>query len=443
MSYETGVLVRRQQREYPQALREEIALMAIKLSNNREVARVYSQKLGYTVNESTIRGIKKRYLEAVTKGKISAPSGLVINSLSPRSSTLLPDTPLPPSVLAEIALEAGESYLPHNLVVQTSSADSTFSESADEIVLEGTGEGIEIEEGEESYYQTSEDPQQVYLSDEESDLIEPQSMMKLQIEVLEGNMKEEIQDNESNGGYEDSGPLSIDDREPDSTPKPSIRINKGIQIQANSALKRKASEMNGSPAVAPIVRKIRPSNTENEADIVTLEKEIKALHWLARRKEQEWDQVIRLLKQKEEKLMIAQRNKVLIRADSDHMLARSIVIPKKNTLIINATATATVTTTTQPNSRLTEDKINSALQKANVNLEKESSGVVTNVTTTTRSTTKTPVPEENGSNPATPQCQGCKKKKSEFVCAGCSNRWYCSRDCQVEDWDDHADDCSG
>ena len=45
------------------------------------------------------------------------------------------------------------------------------------------------------------------------------------------------------------------------------------------------------------------------------------------------------------------------------------MIPKKNTLIINTTAvaskptaTATVTTTT-PNSRLTEDKINSALQK--------------------------------------------------------------------------------
>ena len=60
----------------------------------------------------------------------------------------------------------------------------------------------------------------------------------------------------------------------------------------------------------------------------------------------------------------------------------------------------------------------------------------------------------------TPDCQGCSKKKSEFVCAGCSNRWYCSRECQVkrtsdpsvvvkinlfqvEDWDEHADECSG
>ena len=35
------------------------------MGNNREVARLYSERLGYTVNESTVRGIKKRYLEVV------------------------------------------------------------------------------------------------------------------------------------------------------------------------------------------------------------------------------------------------------------------------------------------------------------------------------------------------------------------------------------------
>ena len=45
----------------------------------REVARVYSERLGYTVNESTVRGIKKRYLEGIQKGKIESPG------LSPRS----------------------------------------------------------------------------------------------------------------------------------------------------------------------------------------------------------------------------------------------------------------------------------------------------------------------------------------------------------------------
>ena len=41
------------------------------MGNNREVARLYSERLGYTVNESTVRGIKKRYLEVATLNKIN------------------------------------------------------------------------------------------------------------------------------------------------------------------------------------------------------------------------------------------------------------------------------------------------------------------------------------------------------------------------------------
>ena len=81
MTYEPGVLVRRQQREYPPELRKEIALAALEVGNNREVARLYSERLGYTVNESTVRGIKKRYLEGVQKGKIDSVS----TGMSPRA----------------------------------------------------------------------------------------------------------------------------------------------------------------------------------------------------------------------------------------------------------------------------------------------------------------------------------------------------------------------
>ena len=81
MTYEPGVLVRRQQREYPPELRKEIALAALEVGNNREVARLYSERLGYTVNESTVRGIKKRYLEGVQKGKIDSVS----TGVSPRA----------------------------------------------------------------------------------------------------------------------------------------------------------------------------------------------------------------------------------------------------------------------------------------------------------------------------------------------------------------------
>ncbi|XP_063241467.1 uncharacterized protein LOC134541744 isoform X2 [Bacillus rossius redtenbacheri] len=42
-----------------------------------------------------------------------------------------------------------------------------------------------------------------------------------------------------------------------------------------------------------------------------------------------------------------------------------------------------------------------------------------------------------------PECQGCHRRAAQFVCAGCGNQWYCSRDCQVSAWDEHSEVCSG
>ncbi|XP_053954768.1 uncharacterized protein LOC128860971 isoform X1 [Anastrepha ludens] len=39
-------------------------------------------------------------------------------------------------------------------------------------------------------------------------------------------------------------------------------------------------------------------------------------------------------------------------------------------------------------------------------------------------------------------CQECKMHEARFVCAGCGNQWYCSRDCQVNAWDKHSEVCS-
>ncbi|XP_047503530.1 uncharacterized protein LOC125048733 isoform X1 [Pieris napi] len=43
----------------------------------------------------------------------------------------------------------------------------------------------------------------------------------------------------------------------------------------------------------------------------------------------------------------------------------------------------------------------------------------------------------------TPLCQGCRARDAQFVCAGCANQWYCSRECQVAAWDEHSEMCSG
>ncbi|KAG5675694.1 hypothetical protein PVAND_005578 [Polypedilum vanderplanki] len=38
-------------------------------------------------------------------------------------------------------------------------------------------------------------------------------------------------------------------------------------------------------------------------------------------------------------------------------------------------------------------------------------------------------------------CQGCRKNKALFMCAGCSRQWYCSKECQELAWNDHENSC--
>jgi len=362
-------------------------------------------------------------------------------------------------------------------------------------------------------------------------------------DVMEDGEMQEASSSEVNGGNntltinesvlngEDSrdssfNQLSIDtgESEPEA-PKPTIRIAKGLQKEPTSesnqigilaaqliGSKRKSNGSNGISSLP--VKKIRPSAAETDTEIFSLEKEIRALQWLARRKEQEWDQAVRLLKQKEEKLMKAQRNKVMIQTEAESLLSKyrqqggggstvvlnsplqPVIVPQQQVLILPASQSVTPTSrliqpkpstlvpkvvatlgsqqisnsvaanpatrtskspspaaaVQRPSSGVSgnavnsmqerpgsdtqeasETKFSSVLEKASKNLQKATVGAATSNGTSGK--------EEQKKN--TPVCQGCGKKKSEFVCAGCSNRWYCSRDCQVEDWDEHADDCSG
>jgi len=349
----------------------------------------------------------------------------------------------------------------------------------------------------------------VGMENPEDEVMDDSEMADTTSEV-NGNNSLVINDSVLNG--EDSrdssfNQLSIDIGESETeTPKPTIRIAKGLQKDPteNSQIgilaaqligsKRKSNGTNGVSGLP--VKKIRPSAAETDAEIFSLEKEIRALQWLARRKEQEWDQAVRLLKQKEEKLMKAQRNKVMIQTEAEHLLTKyrqpstavvlnspmqPVIVPQQQVLIlptnqpvtptsrliqpkpatlvskpvINTTTHTTIirnskspspatvqrpvtTAATQPDTSAaavaaagvenTETKFSTVLEKASKNLQKASGGTTVGK-------------KEEKKN--TPVCQGCGKKKSEFVCAGCSNRWYCSRECQVEDWDEHADDCSG
>ncbi|XP_059226867.1 uncharacterized protein LOC106094538 isoform X1 [Stomoxys calcitrans] len=41
-----------------------------------------------------------------------------------------------------------------------------------------------------------------------------------------------------------------------------------------------------------------------------------------------------------------------------------------------------------------------------------------------------------------PYCQQCNIHESRFVCAGCGNQWYCSKECQISAWDKHSEICT-
>lgn len=41
-----------------------------------------------------------------------------------------------------------------------------------------------------------------------------------------------------------------------------------------------------------------------------------------------------------------------------------------------------------------------------------------------------------------PICQGCHSAPSEYMCSICKDQWYCSRECQLKDWDEHSEFCS-
>ena len=269
------------------------------------------------------------------------------------------------------------------------------------------------------------------------------------------------------------------------------------------------------PPQGPVVKKQRPNAAENDFEILGLEKEVRALQWLARRKEREWDQVISLLKQKEEKLIKAQRTRLLIQADADHLLNKykhiqsstattqplsspasvvlpgtatmaPVIVPQQQVLILpsSMTMTSPLSSVNTNNARLIQPKpasaaallsvkpvtsaptmstmanmavktatsisgsgsvgvtlrskspgaaqkqTNGALSNSDLNpvAEQKFSSTMTVAKNLQLNSTSTPKEEVKKS---TPDCQGCGKKKSEFVCAGCSNRWYCSRGCQV------------
>ena len=283
-----------------------------------------------------------------------------------------------------------------------------------------------------------------------------------------------------------SNQLSIDTGpEPDPEPsRPSIRVAKGLtkepsmgilaaHLTGTAGVKRKQSSSGlatGNGVTGFPLKKQRPNSQENEQEILSLEKDIKALQWLARKKEQEWDQIIRLLKQKEEKMLKAQRTKVMIEVEAEHLVSKfqtssspvvlqsplqPVIVPQQQVLLLPTSKPSQPTTTptrliqpkpsgaslvaqarTAVSKSPSPSKVTGTTTNGSVDHETKFSSVMERASKSVQRASVSPsVEKENGKKEekksVTPMCQGCGQKKSEFVCAGCSARWYCSRECQV------------
>ena len=149
----------------------------------------------------------------------------------------------------------------------------------------------------------------------------------------------------------ESGPLRGQEEDVDdpslaaSAARPTIRVRNNLTHSMEATATTSSGDRNQILQVSESLftrsppASARPSVTEAEADVNRLSEEVRALKWLARRKEQEWDQVVRLLKQKEERLMLAKRAKVVVAADEGQISKIiSKVLPPRQAAVAAAPA---------------------------------------------------------------------------------------------------------
>lgn len=226
---------------------------------------------------------------------------------------------------------------------------------------------------------------------------------------------------------------------------------------------------------------------ELEGQVETLNEEVIALKWLLRRKEQEWDQILHLLKCKEEKLAKAERQLVL-----NSQLAKDFVLNARGHLnnsrnednapispVLVSSRTETIDDLLPKlidNESLQNQLVNNfplySLPSSNTPSldEKQGNNSLTdspsNLSCTSpkssRTTTKC---DENGDQVISSDqvlngrdsglfltddssdskivrlCHFCKSEEAKFVCFDCSQIPYCSKHCQKSDWEKHYVNC--
>ncbi len=226
-------------------------------------------------------------------------------------------------------------------------------------------------------------------------------------------------------GSSDSGDHVADGNDADgaagkSSSRPTIRV------RADLAEKRASRP---APPSRPLVAK--PSLRQLDVEVGSLREEVRVLQWMSQKKEQEWDRILGLLRRKEE---------LLAKAERAHRVASAEAAYKAKCLEENAGANMLTISLEVP---AVAASSHSTAQTRSL-LISNSKPVNGAVASAAASSSPAATPSSTSTSPVAVvvrKCQTCKTLDSRFECSGCNRAWYCSKNCQVADWEEHSDAC--
>ena len=214
---------------------------------------------------------------------------------------------------------------------------------------------------------------------------------------------------------------------------------------------------------------IKPTAPKSEPDIERLRKEIDSLKWLAKRKQQEWDKVLSLLKLKERSLIQLERKQNLVQKVGQDFLDRieASPVPQQQQQPATSLILTPVTPAQQTVNGLISNPTTVVAPPVVVNkvLQLSAQPLVAHTSAGQKPIILARAPQ-NGTilrfNPAQPQatptivstkslsvspgpsllCGFCKTKPGDFLCSKCNQIRYCSPSCQKNDWVTHSLICA-
>ncbi|XP_045034659.1 general transcriptional corepressor trfA [Daphnia magna] len=211
----------------------------------------------------------------------------------------------------------------------------------------------------------------------------------------------------------------------------------------------------------PDVSELDAEGTNNV--LSSVQKDIRTLRFMAKQKEKEWNYILKLMKVKEElqaklmrrrevlKITSSSSRKIQPNSSQIHTVAQTHIQPQQQSGAANLQTLINHSLNAMMGKSSGSSKSIMSNSPGHVTITSERSDLANDDVTVVGGSTSggRNVSSNNGNYLRTsgggevPKCQGCNERVAQFVCAGCSSQWYCSRECQVAAWEEHSEHCVG